>query len=216
MAPASIAAAFGVERVSSRIKRASGSAVVDGFGESLRGAAHRLDPPRVLGSRSRPRRTTPMPHPRPIPPLLSAGSYPSRARQGRTRRQTRRAPRARPDRAGFRSRRPASSLHPPGGVVTHRRPRYHEARIIGPALPARSRSSSLPTGKSALTVHGRRSSRRSEDAGRIISSRLAAWTSGPASERGGRGSGEGQVEPLVSLPVTMPNNRWSDQPRTTT
>src|SRR5439155_24514287 len=103
--------------------------------ESLRGAAHRLDPARVSESRSGSRRKPPAPHPDPLLLLLSPGSHASRARQGCAGRQARRAPRGGQDRGDSRSRWPASPLPPPGGVVQHRLTTYFPVRI-GPT-PAR-------------------------------------------------------------------------------
>src|SRR5437879_9296905 len=73
-------------------------------------------------SRSCPRseRTPPTPYPGALLRLLSPGPHSSLARQGHTRRTANRAAGARHDHPDSRSRWPASSLRPPGGVVQHR------------------------------------------------------------------------------------------------
>src|SRR6266850_198483 len=84
-------------------------------------SAHRLDPPRVSGSRSGSRRKPPAPHPGPLLLLLPPGSHTSLARQGRAGHQARRASRGGRDRGNSRSWWPASPVRPPGGVGEHRR-----------------------------------------------------------------------------------------------
>src|SRR5438094_1591397 len=86
--------------------------------KSLRGAAHRLDPAGASRSCRRPRRKTPAPHPDPLLRVLSPGSHSSLARQGHTRRTANRATGPGHDHPDSRSRWPASSLRPPGGVVS--------------------------------------------------------------------------------------------------
>src|SRR5947207_6337321 len=108
-------------RVKGMRNRGSAHGSAQPVAESLRGAAHRLDPARVSRSRSGSRRKPPAPHPGPLLLLLSPGSHASLARQGCAGRQARRAPRGGQDRGDSRSRWPASSLRPPGGVVPHHR-----------------------------------------------------------------------------------------------
>ncbi len=108
--------------------------------ESLRGTAHRLDPARMLESRARPRRATPPPHPVPVLRVRPPSPHASRARQGHPRRQAHRVPRDGKDPADARSRRSASSLRSPGGVVHHRHPRGHRARTTSPVRRPRSPS----------------------------------------------------------------------------
>src|SRR3989454_3393627 len=88
--------------------------------EPLRGAAYRLHPARMSESRPRPRRTTPAPYPSSLLRVLPPGSNSSLARQGHTRRTASRAAEGRHDHPDSRSRWPASSLRPPGGVAQHR------------------------------------------------------------------------------------------------
>jgi hypothetical protein len=74
----------------------------------------RVAPARTASAvRAFPRRVTPPPHPDPLLCLLPPGSYPSRARQGRSRPQADRTPRAGPDRTAPGSRRPAPPLRSP-------------------------------------------------------------------------------------------------------
>jgi hypothetical protein len=89
--------------------------------KSVRGAAHRLDPPRVSESHSGPERKAPPPHPSSLLRVLSSGSHAYLARQGCARRQASRAPRRGQDRGDSRSRWPTSSLRPLGGVIQFRR-----------------------------------------------------------------------------------------------
>src|SRR3989449_9765719 len=83
-------------------------------------AAHRLDPARMSRSCPRSERTPPTAHPGALLRLLSPGSNSSLARQGHTRRTASRAAEGRHDHPDSRSRWPASSLRPPGGVAPHR------------------------------------------------------------------------------------------------
>src|SRR6267142_2148946 len=108
--------------------------------ESLRGAAHRLDPTRRSGSRSGSRRKPPAAHSGPLLLLLSPGSHASLARQGCAGRPARRAPRGGRDRGDSRSRWPASPVRPPRGVVEHRRSPLpsntrHRSQPSRPACP---------------------------------------------------------------------------------
>jgi hypothetical protein len=80
--------------------------------ESLRGAAHRLDPARVPRPSPRSQRTPPAPHPDPLLRVLSPGTHSPLARQGRTRQTANRAAAVRCDYPDSRSRWSASSLRP--------------------------------------------------------------------------------------------------------
>src|SRR2546428_13059531 len=81
-----------------------------------------LDPPRVSRSCRHPGRKTPAPHLDPLLLVLSSGSHSSLARQGCARRPAYRAAGAGLGHAASRSRRPASSIRPAGGITQPRPP----------------------------------------------------------------------------------------------
>src|SRR6267143_1223148 len=108
--------------------------------ESLREAAHRLDPARVSESRSGSRRKPPAPHPGPLLLLLSPGSHSSLARQGCAGRAANRAAGTRHGHPDPRSRRPPSSLPPAGGLIS--------PHPSGPGSPVCHARALLPSGRS--------------------------------------------------------------------
>src|SRR2546422_2839996 len=120
-----------------------------------------LDPPRVSRSCRHPGRKTPAPHLDPLLRVLSPGSHSSLARQGHTRRTANQATGPGHDHPDSRSRWPASSLRPPGGVVSAPHPPIFTAtNAYTPAaslLPSGRRPSSPPENLVALDkVDGQR------------------------------------------------------------
>src|SRR5438876_11614311 len=141
-------------------------------------------------SRSCPRseRTAPAPHPDPLLRLLSPGPHSSLARQGRTRGTAKRAAGPGHDHPNSRSRWPASSLRPPGGVVSAPHSSIFTAtNAYTPAFFLLA-AGHPPLGKSRPT----RSSRRPEDADNLASLRVLSFlrpvrTARTLAKRGGRG-----------------------------
>src|SRR2546427_8282802 len=103
--------------------------------KSLRGATHRLGATRVPKPYCRSRRTASATHPDRVLRVLSPSPHSPLARQGCTRRTADRAAGARRDHPDSRSRWPASSLRPPGGVVpTPHRPVFTDTNAHHPVL----------------------------------------------------------------------------------
>src|SRR3989449_4349340 len=129
-------------RVKGHEDRRSPHGAAQPVAESFRRAPHRFDPARVSESRSRSRRKTTTPHPGSLLRVLSPGSRSSLARQGCAGRQVRRALRRGQHRGDSRSRWPASSLRPPGGVGPYRRSSLPPNSLHRSSCACRSPSSS--------------------------------------------------------------------------
>src|SRR5438445_3704667 len=116
-------------------QRSSHGAAIS-LAKSVRGAAHRLRPARLPQSRRRPWRAASATHLDCVLRVLPSRAHSPLARQGCPRRPANRTARAGHDHRDSRSRWPASSLRPPGGVVRHRTRRSHARTHAGrsPAL----------------------------------------------------------------------------------
>src|SRR4029450_8938212 len=108
--------------------------------ESVRGTAHRPPPPRVPRPHRGAERRPPASPPEPLSPLLPRCPNTPRPGQGHTGAQTGGAPRSGRHRRDPHGRRPASSVHTPGGVgsfrpagcpATRRSPVGRSTRFLG-------------------------------------------------------------------------------------
>ena len=92
-----------------------------------------------------PERPAPAPHPHALLHVLSRGPNSPRARQGCTRRAASRAARTRHDRPDPRSWWLASSLRPPGGLISRHPPRPTDTTALRPALSFRQAARRTPS-----------------------------------------------------------------------